>query len=126
QPRHAARKSRAMPPLYLLRAGECCPECRAGNNVYSLAAAALYDAREEYDLFDDFLLLTYVEYLPPRLLKRLQARCPHWRFDREGSGRPYLMNHCRSCGAKLSDRDIHGHPGTAFSPGSPDECWNIT
>jgi hypothetical protein len=126
RPHPAAPRSRAVPPLYLLRAGACCPHCGEANNVYALAASGLYDAREEDDLFEGLFLLTYVEDLPARWRRPLMARCPRWRFDREGDGRPYLMNHCRRCGAQLPDRDIHGHPGTAFAPGSPDECWNIT
>ena len=121
---HTTPKSKAIPPLYLLRAGERCPSCGEATNVYTLAASGLYDALDA-DTFADFIVITSVEYLPPRLLKLFQDRCPDWYFDREGSGAPYLMNHCRACSGKLSDHYIHGDVGAAFFPTSPEECRNI-
>src|ERR1043166_3824109 len=95
--------SKAFPPLYLLRAGETCPSCRQGTNVYTLVASALYDEPEQ-DHFDGPLVLTDIQKLPKRLLTLLAKRCRRYYFDREApSDIPYLMNHCLRCGAKLTD-----------------------
>jgi hypothetical protein len=118
-------KSQALPPLYLLRCPDTCPKCQEKAHVYTLAAAGLYDALED-DTFDDFIVLTRIERLPRRILRLLKGRCPTWSLDREEPDEPpYLMNHCRSCGAKLTDHYVHGDAGAAFYPTSPDECRNI-
>ena len=117
--------SRAIPPLYVLRAGECCPECGAGTNVYTLAASGLHDVPQDATL-EGFLVLTHIESLPKRLLALLKERCTGYGLDREAwSESPYLMNHCQ-CGAKLTDHYVHAEPGSAFFPTSPEECWNIS
>jgi hypothetical protein len=125
RPHHSTPKSKALPPIYLLRAPETCPECGVASNVHSLAAAGLYDASDRQS-FNGFIVLTHVEYVPPRVLSLLADRCPGWYFDREGTGAPYLMNHCRGCGVGLSDHFVHGDAGAAFSPCSAAECWNIS
>jgi hypothetical protein len=118
--------SKAIPPLYLLRAGETCPQCGQGTNVFALLASSVYDGVEEYTL-PVVLLLNGIETLPPPVLDMLQQRCFGWRFDHERHGEPsYLMNHCLCCGAKLADNYLHAEPGSAFFPTSPDECWNIS
>lgn len=119
-------RSKAFAPLFLLRAGECCPECGEGTNVFALLASGLYDGPEDSS-FSDPLLLKDIERLPRRLLDLLTPHCPGWRFDRDDpSEPPYLMNHCHHCAAKLTDSYIHAEPGSAFYPTSPDECWNIS
>ncbi len=94
------RKSRAIPPLYVLRAGECCPRCGQGTNVYTLAAAGLYDAPDD-STFDGFIILKDIETLPKRMLALFQGRCHGYYFDhKHASDPPYLMNHCLRCGAQ--------------------------
>jgi hypothetical protein len=118
--------SKAFPPLFVLRAGEWCPQCGERTNAFALLASGLYDGVED-DTFRDFILLKDIEYLPRRLLTLLMERCPGWRFDREEPSKPpCLMNHCLRCGAKLTDSYTHPEPGSAFYPTSPDECWNIS
>ncbi len=115
------RRSKAISPLFVLRAGERCAQCGEGINVFALLASGLYDVVED-DTFNDFILLKDIEYLP-----MLTERCPGWRFDQEEpSEPPCLMNHCLPCGAKLTDSYTHAEPGSAFYPTSPDECWNIS
>jgi hypothetical protein len=119
-------KSRAFPPLSLLRAGEVCPTCHHGTNVFALAASALYDAAQESTL-DCPLILRDIESLPKRLLSLFTTCCPGWRLDRDDPDEPpYLMNHCLRCGSRLTDFYLHAEPGSAFFPTGPEECWNIT
>jgi len=118
-------KSRAIPPLYLLRRPDACPECRETTPVYTLAASGLYDAPAD-DNFKDFLVLTHIERLPRRILGLFKSRCPTWSLDREYPEKPpYLMNHCRSCGAKLTSHYVHGDVGATFFPASSDDCRDI-
>ncbi|MHB1426425.1 MAG: hypothetical protein ACYC3I_24960 [Gemmataceae bacterium] len=65
-PRRTPR-SKAIPPLFLLRAGERCPQCSEGTNVFAQLASGLYDGGEE-GIFDDFILLKNIKYLPKRFL----------------------------------------------------------
>lgn len=119
-------QSKASPPLYVLRARETCPGCGKASNAYALLAAGLYDALEE-DSFASHILLRNIEHLPTHLLARLTERCPGWRFDRDDAAAPaYLMNHCRHCGAKLTDYYTQAEPGAAFYPCSKEDCWNIS
>jgi hypothetical protein len=120
------RRSKAISPLFLLRAGERCPQCGERTNVFALLASGLYDGAED-DTFDDLILLKNIQYLPKRFLAMLTERCPGWRFDQEDPSEPScLMNHCLRCGAKITDSYTHTEPGSAFYPTSPDECWNIS
>jgi hypothetical protein len=78
-------------------------------------------------MLDGPLLLKDIERLPARFLALLAQRCPGWRFDRaEDYATPTLMNHCRQCGAALTDFYTHAAPGAAFYPTRPEDCWNIT
>jgi hypothetical protein len=127
-----APKSKALPPLYLVRAGERCPRCRQATNVHALVASGLYDAREESKLPVP-LLLEYLQGLPEPFLAMLSERCPGWRYDREdpswrhamNPGATYLMNHCMHCDAPLPDYYLHGEPGSAFVPTCDAECEGI-
>ena len=118
--------SKAIPPLFLLRAGERCPQCGEATNAFALLASGLYDGGED-GIFDHFILLKNIKYLPKRFLAMLTEHCPGWRFDREEPSEPAcLMNHCLRCAAKLTDTHIHAEPGSAFYPTSPDDCRNIS
>jgi len=59
-------RSKAFPPLFLLRAGECCPDCGEGTNAFALLASGLYDGPED-GTFSGPLLLKDIERLPRRL-----------------------------------------------------------
>lgn len=121
-----APTSKALPPLYLLEAGETCPACSEATNAYALVATAFYDA-EDGGTLENPVVLHSIERLPKRTLARLLLRCPGWELEREHPGQPlYLMNHCHHCGAQLTDLYLHREPGSAFVPCSAEECWNIS
>jgi hypothetical protein len=121
-----SHRSKAIPPLFMLRAGERCPQCGKTTNVFALLSSGLYDGVEDHT-FNDFILLKDIEYLPKSLLAVLTEHCTGWRFNQEEpSEPPCLMNHCLRCEAKLTDSYTHAEPGAAFYPTSPDECWNIS
>jgi hypothetical protein len=103
-----------MPPLYVLRSADYCPECGQATHVYTLGCAAFHDAEDSRPV-EVFHFLRQIESVPPQLTKLLKARCPGYYLDRdERSDRLYLINHCR-CGAKLDDDFLHGDVGAAFS-----------
>jgi len=110
----------AVPPIYVLRTAEYCPECRNPMQVYTLGCAGYEETRDPTPT-DLFHFLRSIESLPEPVLKRLKAKCPRYFLDREeGSGEPpYLMNHC-GCGAKLGDDYLHGDVGAAFFPDTAD------
>jgi hypothetical protein len=121
-----ASTSTAIPPIYVLRAGETCPACRQNTNVYALAAAGFSDDPEDEPSLQ-CVVLKHINHLPKWHLAVLREHCPGWRFVREEpTALPYLMNHCLRCDAPLTDRYLHAEPGSAFFPCGPDECWNIS
>lgn len=110
--------SLALPPLYVLRAVACCPECGQAQHVYTLGCAAFHDAEDRRPV-DDFHILRRIESLPQPILSQLKTRLPSYHPDRiEKRQRPYLMNHCR-CGARLDDDFVSGDAGAAFWPDTP-------
>ena len=107
--------SLALPPLYLLRAANRCPECGEALHVYTLGCAAFHDA-EDREPLEQFHFLRAIRSVPEQMLNLLKARCPSFYLDHADDGEPsYLMNHCR-CGAKLDDDQVHGDVGVAFWP----------
>jgi hypothetical protein len=111
--------SLAMPPLYVLRTAERCPECGRAMHVYTLGCAAFHDAEDSRPL-EVFHFLSRIRSVPEAVLKLLKARCPGYDFDSPVEGEPpYLMNHC-DCGAKLDHDFLHGDIGAAFWPDTPE------
>lgn len=110
----------AIPPLYVLRTAESCPECGRAMHVYMLGCAAFRHADDSRPV-DVFHFLRCIQSVPDRLMTRLKARCPGFYLDREegDAGKPYLMNHCQ-CGARLDDDYLHGDVGAAFWPDTPE------
>jgi hypothetical protein len=111
--------SLALPPLYVLRTAERCPECGETIHVYTLGCAAFRDAEDLHPV-EDFHFLRCTESLPDQVLALLKARCPGYYLDHTEEGEPpYLMNHCR-CGARLDDDYLYGDVGAAFWPDTPE------
>jgi len=116
--------SLAMPPLYVLRSADRCPECDRAIHVYSLGCSAFLDA-EEGTAVGEFHFLRRVASLPDAVLDLLKAKCPSFSMDTgEGGEGPYLMNHC-PCGAKLDDDFVAGDVGAAFWPDTPEGYANL-
>src|ERR1700733_2696287 len=88
--------SLAMPPLYVLRTVDYCPECRQAMHVYTLGCVAYQDASfgSEEPIYD-FHFLRQIESVPQSVLRVLKRKCPGYYLDRtEPEETPYLMNHC--------------------------------
>lgn len=109
----------AIPPLYLLRTAERCPECGTAMHVYTLGCDGFRHADDGRPV-EAFHFLRAIRGLPGDVLALLKSRCPGYFLDRDGrSDTPYLMNH-RRCGAKLDDDFLHGDVGAAFWPDTPE------
>lgn len=111
--------SLALPPLYVLRAADYCPQCGRAQHVYMLGCAAFHDAEDRRQV-DAFHFLRRVESIPQPILTLIKTKLPSYYPDRDHEGEsPYLMNHCR-CGAKLDDDFVCGDVGAAFWPDTPE------
>jgi hypothetical protein len=111
--------SLAMPPLYVLRTADRCPDCGQAQHVYTLGCAAFHDAEDSRPV-KDFHFLRSIRSVPEQVLTLLKDRCPNYYLDHTEEGEPpYLMNHC-PCGAKLDDDYIAGDIGAAFWPDTPE------
>ena len=111
--------SLAMPPLYVVRAADRCPECGQAMHVYTLGCAAFHDAEDRFPI-EQFHLLRLIHNVPEPVLTLLKDRCTGYYPDHTEEGEtPYLMNHC-DCGARLDDGYLHGDAGAAFCPDTPE------
>jgi hypothetical protein len=116
--------SLAIPPLYVLRTADDCPECGKAMHVYTLGCSAFCDADGNEEV-EDFFFLRVIRSVPEDVLKLLKPRCPNYFLDHtEERERPYLINHC-DCGAMLDDFFLHGDVGAAFMPDTPEGYSNI-
>jgi hypothetical protein len=114
----------ALPPIYLLRTAEGCPECGRAMYVHTLGCHA-FRPDDDPRPIEVFHFLHQIESVPEEVMDLLKAKCPGYTLDttREGE-RPYLMDHC-ACGAKLDDDYLHGDVGAAFFPDTPEGYGNI-
>jgi hypothetical protein len=111
--------SLAMPPLYVLRTTDCCPECGKAQHVYTLGCAAFHDAQDRHPI-EEFHFLHTIRSVPEPVLDLLKAKSPGYYLDHtEERETPYLMNHC-DCGARIDDDYLHGDVGAAFWPDTPE------
>ena len=118
-PHSSVPKSRAIPPIYVLRTPTYCPECREPMHVYTLGCTAFHDAEDSRPV-EDFHFLRQITRVPSSVLRVLKRKCPAYHLDRTTSeDTPYLMNHCR-CGARLDDDYVSGDVGAAFWPDTPE------
>jgi hypothetical protein len=111
--------SLAVPPLYVVRTVERCPECGEPMHVFALGCELFIEAGESTPS-EEFYFLHHIRSLPDLLVAMLASRCRGYRFAQAAPGEDaYLTNHCR-CGARLDDEFLHGDVGTAFWPDTPE------
>lgn len=103
-----------------------CPRCHVATKVFAFALPAGYESLNIDDDMPDeergtwespgmAAVLSYVEYLPQRVAKQIQALTAHYHLDQEGqSARVFWMNHCEHCGAPLMEEELHGDPDSPF------------
>jgi hypothetical protein len=109
--------------------GEC-DLCRAETRLVALALPPNHLSLEldrdiEADEFAAYswetvewsAFLFYVEYLPERVRRRLQAVSKGYRFAfSERTLGSYWANHCAACGALMEDHDLFCEPDGGFLP----------
>jgi hypothetical protein len=110
-------------------AGEC-SSCRAETRLVALALPPQHQSLAlDWDIEKDELVaytwetaewsafLFYVEYLPEKIRRRMQAAAEGYRFAfSERTQGSYWANHCAACGALLEDHDLFCEPDGAFLP----------
>lgn len=61
--------------------------------------------------------IQYLTAIPPAVLSRLIEHTKHYRPNHSKQAeQTYWMNHCRQCGIRQGDHDLHNEPGGAFFP----------
>jgi hypothetical protein len=69
----------------------------------------------------------YVEYLPEKVRRRLQAASKGYRLAySERAQRTYWANHCSTCGELMEDHDLFCEPDIAFLPTTPRRAAAVT
>lgn len=105
-----------------------CLQCDVVTAVFAFALPADYESLYvDDDTPDDEIgtwetpgmacVLSYVEYLPETVAKRIRAMTPHYRIDLHNEiGRTFWINHCEHCGAQMEEEELHGEPEGPFGP----------
>lgn len=111
------------PSYYIAASSRDCWQCQKTTAVHGFILPAghetLYVGEEpENDVWEraeDPTVLSYIDYLAPRLVARMQAQTAHYRIGYSGVTRTfYWMNRCERCGAKLGDHETFSEPGEGF------------
>ncbi|NNM56239.1 hypothetical protein [Acidocella sp.] len=97
-------------PTYLVAGNHLrCWTCSGNAAVYALVVAPPFDRRDgarQWEPGTSPAVLAYIESLPERIADHLKLTAP--RYFRDASQwhrRPYWMNHCEYCGAKIGDAE---------------------
>jgi hypothetical protein len=115
---------------WIARATGQCDRCRAETRLIALALPPNHQSLEldwniEADGFVAYnwetaecsAFLFYVEYLPEKVRRRLQAVSKGYRFAfSERTLASYWANHCATCAALIEDHDLFCEPDGAFLP----------
>jgi hypothetical protein len=95
-------------PTYLIASGHRrCWKCNGEIAIYALAVKPPFERRDgagQWQPGTSLAVLSYVESLQKRIRDHLMLIAP--RYFRDASlwhRRPYWMNHCEHCGAKIGD-----------------------
>ena len=125
---------------WIVRATGECDRCRAETRFVALALPPNHQSLElDWDIEAHELVdynwetaewsafLFYVEYLPEKVRRRLQAVSKGYRFAfSERTQGSYWANHCATCGASIEDHDLFCEPGGAFLPTTPESAAGVT
>jgi hypothetical protein len=115
---------------WIVRATGECDRCRAETRFVALALPPNHQSLElDWDIEADELVsynweaeewsafLFYVEYLPEKVQRRLQAVSKGYRFACSARTlNSYWANHCATCGVLVEDHDLFCEPDGAFLP----------
>ena len=110
-----------------------CPHCGRSTRVVALVLPANHEAldteSQELDVWQPGganAILFYVWGLPEAVQGRLLRLSPTFRLAySEATAGAYWANHCKHCGALLSDHDLHCEPGAPFMPDSESAAARI-
>lgn len=120
--------------FWLMETVVSCWKCGAGTVVYGIClpeSAETYEVDEERGeegwQFGGFSTIpSYIDVVSPAVQAVLGQRAPGLRPDFSRTTQStYYMNHCRHCGMKQGDHELHNEPGGGFVPMSEDDVAAI-
>lgn len=108
-------------PSFLLIVERCrCWKCGQDTDIHAVGVAPPFTRLASFDAWHEGQVLavfSYIEWVPDVIAELLAQRVP--RFFRDESKwhqRPYWMNHCEHCGAKIGDYESIDSPSAPFNP----------
>lgn len=127
------------PYYYVLESLSTCWKCNALTRVFSFK---LPEEHEEFEYVEDCDegvafpkeagewqcqgyrgTVSNVHSLSPQVVKQISRFTENFKLAySKAAGTQYFMNHCQHCRVKLGDFFMHGEPGGAFFPTSPQEA----
>lgn len=96
-----------------------CWKCGQDTEIYALGVVAPYKRLASHDAWQEgqvLAVLTYIESVPDTIADFLALRLPRFfRDESQWHQRPYWMNHCPHCSAKIGDYEIVDSPSAPFN-----------
>ena len=121
---------------FIAEARRCCWRCGTDTRVHGFVLPARHQtlcvddadsASDTWDVADAPSILSYISYLLPAVVTRMQARTSHYRMRYSADVKcKYWMNSCEYCRAKLCDADTFDEPGLGFLAFTPAQARRIT
>ena len=126
------------PHYHIIESASDCWKCSSRTRVFAFLLPEEHEQFEYVDDYDEFSLarnlgewrchgyrgtVGSVQSLSPLVSKQVRRFTENLKQAySKAAGHRYIMNHCERCGAKLGDYFMHGEPGGAFFPTSPDQA----
>lgn len=127
------------PYYYVVESLSDCWKCNALTRVFSFKLPEEHEAFQHIeDDEEEFALsknlgewqshgyrgtASNISSLSPPVVRQILRFTESFRLTySKTAGIRYFMNHCQHCGAKLGDFFMHGEPGGAFFPTSPEQA----
>lgn len=131
------------PFYYVVESTSDCWNCSNRTRVFAFMLPEeheefeyVYDEDEEFELEHNLGEWRCHEYrgnvasvhsMSPAVSKQMRRFTSNFKLAySKAAGSRYFMNHCEQCGTKLGDHFMHGEPGGAFVPMSPEQASRMS
>lgn len=123
RPAEAPKSSIRAPQVDVLEASRECWKCGSSTPVYAVRLVAGFETREmdddgadRWERHGQDVLMSFITFLPQCVTDALAKVTPRYHLDISNTvRRPYWMNHCAHCAAKLGDFDTIEEVDSPFS-----------